>query len=182
MTYRRWVWVATALFVLGMTLGLVMPSGISNLVTEDLSWLRQLAEFLKPFQITTAIFIFFKNVTSLVFSFIFSPMLLLPPILSLVVNGWLLSYVSAAVVQQKSLLFLIAAILPHGIFELPAIVIGEAAALNFGVAVLSALFFPAKRGALVPKTKQSLKYLLIAFAFLLPAAIIETYITPLLVG
>lgn len=181
MTYTRLVWVSAALFILGMVLGLVMPAGVSSLVTDDLSWLRQLAEFLKPFQIQTAIFIFFKNVTSLVFSFIFSPFLLIPPIMALVVNGWMLSLVSATVIQQKSVLFLLGAILPHGIFELPAIVIGEAAALNAGIAVLGALFFPAKREALLPRLKQSVKYLLIAFAFLLPAAIIETFITPLLV-
>lgn len=157
-----------------------MPASVSNLVTQDLAPLKELAKLLQPFRISTAAFIFFKNVSTLILGFIFSPLLLLLPILSLVANGWLLSAVSATVVQQSSLLLLLAAILPHGVFELPAIVMGEAAALNFGTAALTALIFPQKRGGLKPKLKQSAKYLLVAFAFLVPAAIIETYITPLL--
>jgi stage II sporulation protein M len=164
-----------------MVLGVTMPAGLGGLVTGDLSWLQQLAEMLKPFRLSTALFIYFKNVSSLVFGFVFSPFLLLPPVLSLVVNGWLLSYVSTAVIQQRSLWLLLAGILPHGIFEIPAIVLGEAAALSFGTAVLMALVSPAKRDKLFPKLKMSAKYLLVAFALLVPAAIIETYITPLLV-
>jgi len=179
-TFNRWVWVAAGLFLLGMVLGLTMPAGLGGLVTGDLSWLQQLAEMLKPFRLSTALFIYFKNVSSLIFGFVFSPFLLIPPVLSLVVNGWLLAYVGTLIVQQKSLIFLLAGILPHGIFEIPAIVLGEAAALNFGIAAMMALVSPAKRQELVPKLKMSVKYLLIAFALLVPAAIIETFITPLL--
>jgi len=181
MTYQKWVWIAAGLFILGMLLSFMMPTGVSNVLAKDLAPLRELAEILKPFKISTAVFIFFKNVTTLIFSFIFSPLLCLLPILSLMVNGWLLSYVATLVVKEKSLLFLLAAVLPHGIFEFPAIVMGEGAALSFGIAAMSALIFPGKRGELVPNLKRNAKYLLIACAFLIPAAIIETYITPLLV-
>ena len=102
------------------------------------------------------------------------------PILTLTVNGWLLAFVSVIVSQEKSLGFVLAGLLPHGVFELPAFILGEAAALSFGAMVILALFKKERRNLLLPSLKQNLKYLVIALALLLPAAIIETYITPLL--
>jgi len=84
------------------------------------------------------------------------------------------------VIQEKSLGFLLAGLLPHGIIELPAFIIGEAAALSFGAMVILVLFKKKERSQLVPSLKQNLRYLMIAFALLIPAAIIETFVTPLL--
>ncbi|MBI2287561.1 MAG: stage II sporulation protein M [Chloroflexi bacterium] len=70
--------------------------------------------------------------------------------------------------------------MPHGVFEIPALFIGEAAALSFGAAVMRVLFRGERRSLLLPNLRQNLKYLTIALILLLPAAIIETYITPLL--
>jgi len=179
MSYKRWIFVAVCLFGIGIVLGLAMPVDIADLLASDLTALEELAAIFEPFQISTAIFIFVKNVSALMVSFVFSPILCLTPILALTVNGWLLSFISAAVVQQESLGLLLAALLPHGIFELPALIMGEAAALSFGAMAIVALIFKEKRNRLLPNLKQNLRYLLIACALLLPAAIIETYISPL---
>ena len=100
--------------------------------------------------------------------------------MALTVNGWLLGFISVMVSQEKSVGFVLAGLLPHGIFELPALILGEAAALSFGAVVILALFKKERRSLLLPSLKQNLKYLMIALALLLPAAIIETYVTPLL--
>jgi stage II sporulation protein M len=151
----------------------------ADLMANDLAVLRELATIFGPFKITTAIFIFFKNVSALLISFLFSPILVLTPILALVVNGWLIALVSTTVVEQESLGLLLAGLLPHGVFELPALIIGEAAALSFGVMVVMSLFSAEKRKELMPNLKRNVRYLLLAFALLLPAAIIETYVTPI---
>ena len=179
MNYTKWIFVAVGLFAIGIVLGLAMPVDIADLLASDLTALEELAAILGPFQVTTAIFIFVKNVSALMVSFVFSPILCLTPILALTVNGWLLSFISVIVVQQESLGFLLAGLLPHGIFELPALIMGEAAALSFGAMAIVALIFKEKRNLLLPNLKQNLRYLLIACALLLPAAIIETYISPL---
>jgi len=179
MSYKRWIFVAVGLFAIGMAVGLAIPTDIADFLAEDLAALEELGTILGPFQITTAIFIFFKNVSALLISFIFSPLLCLTPILALLVNGGLLSFISSAVVQEESLGLLLAALLPHGIFELPALIMGEAAALSFGAMAIVALISKKKRNQLLPNLKQNLRYLVIAFALLLPAAIIETYISPL---
>jgi len=182
MSYRRWILVATGLFAIGMALGLAMPENTTDVFAGDLAVIQELAKLLGPFKITTAVFIFLKNVSALVFSFIFSPLLCLTPIIALTVNGWLLSFVSVAFIEQESVGLLLAGLLPHGIFEIPALIIGEAAALSFGMMALIALVSKEQRGRLVPNLKQNIRYMVLAFALLLPAAIIETYITPLLLG
>ncbi len=113
-------------------------------------------------------------------SFILSPIFCLVPILALTVNGWVLAFISAIVIREESLGYLLAGVIPHGIFELPAFILGEAAALSFGTMAIIALFKKERRNLLLPNLKQNSRYLVIALALLLPAAIIETYITPLL--
>ncbi len=167
------------LFGIGLAFGLVLPADIADFLAEDLAALEQLGAILRPFTVSTAIFIFSKNVLALVLSFIFSPILCLLPILALIVNGWIISFISSIIVQEKSLGFLLAGLLPHGILELPALIIGEAAALSFGFMVLTALVSRNKRKFFWPHLKQNLKYLAIAVSLLVPAAIIETYVTPL---
>ena len=180
MSYKKWVFIAIFLFGVGIALGLAMPVSIADLLTEDLAALKELGDILRPFQVSTAIFIFVKNVSALLLSFVFSPILCLLPILALTVNGWLLSFISVAVVREESLGLLLAGLLPHGILELPALIIGEAAALSFGAMTIIALISKGRRNLLLPNLKQNLRYLVIACILLLPAAIIETYITPLL--
>jgi stage II sporulation protein M len=179
MSYRRWVLVAVGLFAIGMALGLVMPESTADFLAEDLAVIEELAKLLGPFQIYTAVFIFLKNVTALLFSFIFSPLFCLVPVIALTVNGWLLSFVSATVIKQESVGLLLAALLPHGVLEIPALIIGEAAALSFGTMAIIALVSKKRRARLSPNLKQNIKYMALAFALLLPAAIIETYVTPL---
>ena len=180
MSYRRWLIIAISIFGIGLALGLATPSSIAGLISRELAALEELGGSLVPFSILTAIFIFLKNVGALLASFVLSPILCLSPILALAVNGWLLSYVAALVAQETSLGYVLAGLLPHGILEIPALIMAQAAALSFGVMVMLAIFKKERRKLLLPNLKQNLKYLLIALALLLPAAIIETYVTPLL--
>ena len=182
MSYKRWVFIAIFLFAIGLIFGSTASDGMAGFMSEEIAALEELTTFLSSLPpALLALFIFIKNVSALLISFVFSPIFCLAPILALVVNGWLLSFVSALVIQEKSLGFVLAGLLPHGIFELPALIIGQAAALSFGAMAVLALFKREKRSQLLPSLRQNLRYLMIALALLLPAAIIETYITPLLI-
>ncbi len=180
MSYKRWIIIATSLFGVGLVLGLVAPTNISSLLAEDMTALEELANFLRALpKFIVFVIIFINNAITLLLSFLLSPILCLLPILSLIVNGWLITFVVATVMQEKSLGFVLAGLLPHGIIELPAFILGQAAALSFGTAVILAIFNKERRD-LKTSLKKNLRYLLIALALLLPAAIIETYVTPLL--
>lgn len=183
MRYKFWVLIAGGLFVIGIGAGLVisaaMPANIVAFFSEEQSVLGELGTILGPFRATTAVFIFFKNAFVLLLSFVFSPILCLMPILALVLNGSLLSFVSVITTQKESFGLVLAGLLPHGIFEIPALIIGEAAALSFGAMTVIALISREKRNLLIPSLRQNVKYLLLAFVLLVPAAIIETFVTPL---
>jgi stage II sporulation protein M len=175
MKYKRWLFLAIGLFVLGLVLGLTTPASTSGTATDD-AGLQKLIDLLKPLpQHTLFVVIFAKNAIALLFSFALSPFFCLIPVAALVLNGWLLGWVSTSVIQEKSLGYLLAGLLPHGIVEIPALFLGEAVALSFGTAVMLAQFKKDKTIHL----KQHLVYLGIAIALFLPAALIETYITPL---
>ena len=178
MNYKRWILVAVLLFGIGIVLGLATPTGITSLLAEDITSLEELGDLLASLPLVlVVIFIFIKNASVLLLSFVLSPILCFMPI---TINGWVLAFVSSIVIQEESLGYLLAGLLPHGIFELPAFILGEAAALSFVTMVIIALFRKERRNLLLPNLKRNLKYLMIALALLLPAAIIETYVTPLL--
>ncbi|MBU2608669.1 MAG: stage II sporulation protein M [Chloroflexi bacterium] len=181
MKYRDWLFIAIALFVISIIVGWSIPNDISGLLGEDIAQLAQLSNFLLSLPpIVTALLIFLKNSLSLLISFALSPLLCLIPILALAFNGALLGSISAAIIERESVGLLLAGILPHGVIELPAFIIGEAAALSFGSLAIVSLFKKDARDSLWPHLKQNLKYLTIALALLLPAAFIEAFITPLL--
>ncbi len=179
MGFKWWVYLATFLFGVGLAIGLTTPAGL-GLPYEYMAGLEELSRFLVPFSPVTAVIIFIKNVVALSIGFIFSPVLCLVPVLTLTVNGWLIGFISVVVAQKESVGYILAALLPHGVFEIPALIIAQAAALNFGVMAMLALFKKERRGLLLSHLRRNLKYLIIACALLLPAAIIETYVTPLL--
>ena len=168
---------------IGLVLGLATPIGTDDLLAEDITALDELIDFfgLLP-QSFLLVLIFIKNVSAILISFAFSPIFGLAPVIALSFNGWLIGLVSTAVIEQESLGYLLAGLLPHGIFELPALIMGEAAALSFGAAVVMAVFQRERRKELLPNLKQNLKYLGIAAALFFPAAIIEVYLTPLFLG
>ncbi len=181
MSYKTWIIVAVSLFGTSFAIGWATPAGIVDLLSEDLAALKELGDFLVPFKVNTAIFLFIKNTSVLLISFVLSPILCLMPLLTLTVNGWLLAFISAITVQKESAGYLLVGLLPHGIFELPALILAQAAALSFGTAAMTALFKRNKK-LLLANLNRNLKYLLIAIILLLPAAIIETYLTPMLLG
>lgn len=180
MSYKRWIFIAIFLFAIGLIFGLVTPHGIISLIVEDIAPFEDLSGILVPFKFLTVILIFGKNALALLLSFALSPVLCLVPILALIANGFFLGFISAIMIEEESLGFVLAGLLPHGIFELPALILGQAAALSFGVMVILALVKKEGRGLLLPDLKKNLRYLMLALILLLPAAIIETYITPLL--
>ena len=182
MSYKRWLFIAVFLFGIGLAFGLSTPANNSLPSEYITAFEEQSASILTLPKPLIALFLFLKNTLALLVSFALSPIFCLIPILALIINGWMIALVSTLVIEEESLGFLLAGLLPHGIFELPALILGQAAALSFGAVVIIALFKRERRNLLLPSLKQNLRYLVVALVLLLPAAIIETYITPLLLG
>ena len=181
MTYRKWILISTVLFILGLLLGSIMPTEGAGLFLEEAAALDEMAGIITPLpQMVVFILILLKNLSVIVLSFILSPLLCIFPVITLVINGGVIGLVSAIIMEEESLPFLLAGLLPHGIFELPALIMGEAVALSFGIAVLQGIFGKDKRDLIMSNLKSNLKYLAISAGLFLTAAIIETFVTPVL--
>jgi len=181
MSYKWWLVIAVSLFGIGWMSGLVTNVGADNILVGDMVGIEELFGYLLQMpQWALFIFIFLKNVSVVVISFVFSPVLCLVPVIALTFNGWIAGFVSKAVAQEESLVYVLSGLLPHGIFELPALIMGEAVALSFGAAVILYPFRKDGRQRVIDNFKHNYRFLIAACGLLLPAAIIETWVTPLL--
>jgi len=79
-------------------------------------------------------FIFFNNLQSSFLGMIFGFFLGIFSVITIVVNGYLLGFVSARVVQEGGV-FVLWRLLPHGVFELPALFISMGLGLKLGMFV-----------------------------------------------
>lgn len=179
MSYKRWLLLAAIIFGFGIAVGVVTPPDI---ISEDIIDFEEIGELVEMSSSALLIFILLKNSLAFLISFALSPVLWLAPFIALIFNGWVLGVVSVAVLEEQSLGVLLAGLLPHGIFEIPAFIMAEAAALSFGTAVIVAIFRKEKRSLVLPSFRQNMRYLAVALLLLLPAAVIEAYVTPLMIG
>jgi stage II sporulation protein M len=102
---------------------------------------------------------------------------------ALAVIGLVLGLLAAFYLQNDiSLWYYLAGILPHGIFELPALVI----ALALGVSLCSHVTDFVRhnqKGVMVPLMLQTLRVLLLrVLPLLIVAAVMEAYVTPLVLA
>ena len=181
MNYKKWLFISAGFFIFGLLLGFLIPTEGAALFLAEAAALDEMAGIIAPLpQIAVFIFILLKNISVVVLSFILSPLLCIVPVFTLVFNGGVIGLVSAIIMEEESLPFLLAGILPHGILELPALIMGEAVAISFGIAVLQGIFGKDKQDKIKPNLKNNLKYLAISAGLFLAAAVIETFVTPVL--
>ena len=99
------------------------------------------------------------------------------PILFLVSNGIMLAVAAAIIAEQAGALVAVAGLLPHGIIEIPAVLLAAAAGLRLGAVALERL----KRPGIELKT-ELVKAWRFFVALVLPAlvlaAVIETVVSP----
>lgn len=180
MTYKKWIIVTSSLFLIGLLLGSTITTGfLAEQFTENVISLEELVGFLATLPLALiGVIIFAQNVITLLISFIFSPILCIVPVVVLILNGGLISFVAGEAISQESVSFVLAALLPHGIFEIPAFIIGEAAALSWGATVLVTILKKHNGNKIVSSLIRNLKILALAIMILLVAALIETFVTP----
>jgi len=175
-SYRKWLVVSSLILISAIVAGLIIPVDVS------LENIAPLGEFLEDFDTLSpaALFfiILFNNIIAIVFSFCMAPIFGIVPLLALGLNGFVIGVVGAMVIEQESLGFLLTGLLPHGIFEIPALIIGLSAAIYLGTTLAFSIFRKELRAILLPTLISSLKYLAVSLALLIPAAFIETFVTP----
>lgn len=178
---RVYIGLAVLFFAFSAALGYV-EAGLNSQVAEE--WMAQLDMLkwiteLPPVLIMVVIFL--KNFLACAMSVLMGLGLGIVPFLVVTSNGFLLGIVSYETIQKAGVLYLMAGILPHGIIELPVVLLSIA--VGFRLGYLVALSIISERTDLTGETRTAVHLLLFRFMpLLLLAAFIETFITPLAIS
>lgn len=179
---KRSMLVSTALFAIGIYLGAEWDL-FRVFLQGQLESLRDLAGQLNSMEnahFWTGVFIFFNNTIKAIAVMYLGLLLGFIPMFFLIVNGMVIGFLLMTVYEQGQPLIplIVNGLLPHGILEIPAILLACAYGLRLGAAMLAVL--AAREGA-IARLKQILKVTLPVMVFLtivlLTAAVIESTLT-----
>jgi stage II sporulation protein M len=132
-----------------------------------------------PLEIMLAIFL--NNAFVSLVSLVFGLALGILPILFVAFNGYLVGVISYIVAQQKGMLFISLALLPHGVVELPMVFLSASIGFRLGHQVFS--FLLGRPTEIKREFKEGISfYFHWIVPLLLIAAIIETFVTPLIMS
>lgn len=129
---------------------------------------------LDPLQLM--LFIFFNNSIKSFMAILLGPALGIVPFFFTVMNGGILGLAMGRVAESKGIAFALAAVLPHGILEIPAIIASSAIGFRLAWEVLRKIF---SGGSVLRELKRGLRFFFLRIVpLLLVAAFIEAFITP----
>jgi stage II sporulation protein M len=182
MTHRKLppnILLATALFILSLVWGLLMHPEFIDVMIGDLTQSLLPLGSLPPVVLFAVIFL--NNALKSFMAIVLGIAIAIPPLIFLCFNGFIIGAVVSVLQSQISNTLIIAGLAPHGIIEIPAIVLASALGLKVGFE--SIRFLVNRRSNVRAQLRQSLiiyaKWILI---MLFVAALIETFATPLLVA
>jgi len=171
---RFYVIFTLILFALVSIIGYAFPVFfVEQIITLLTNLEKDLTLMINRFGIFGAVgFIMGNNIMSSAIAVVFGFFLGIPPIISIFTNSYLLGFVSRFAVEQKGI-FILWRLLPHGIFEFPAIIISIVLGIRLGTFYI----FEKKRtfiGDLGYVFKNCLwTFLLVVLPLLIIAGIIE---------
>lgn len=178
---RVFICITVLVFSVAAVMGYFAAAADSELAAN---WMKELEMFkwilsLHPLLIMLAIFL--KNFIACAMSVLLGLGFGLVPLLVLTSNGFMIGVVSYTIIQKQGVLYLLAGIVPHGIIELPTILLGIS--LGFRLGYLLALIILGEKVDLARETRIAVHFLARWFLPLLfLAAVIETFITPLIIS
>ncbi len=125
-------------------------------------------------------FIVFNNVTKSFFWMVLGVLGGLPPLFFAVLNGFFIGHFSYNVSLDYSLGFIAAALIPHGVLEIPTILLSSAAGMGLGYAMINRL--RGRGGLRAEFGKALLLFITKIIPLLILAAVLEVTLTPIIVA
>ena len=170
---------ASALFAVTVVLGIFTP------LDSFLGMGQEFEDFLEPLLTASPalllLFIFLNNAAKALGVVVLGILLGLPGVLFVTVNGFVIGAVVSAVESAKGLKYIVAGLTPHGIIEIPMLLL--ATALSFMVGWESFKWLSHKESRVEAQLLASVNlYLKVVLPGLAVAALIEMFVTPWVVG
>lgn len=179
---RREIGLVSILFVLSMAIGYVVAIMYPDMVMQSLEELEGVVELLKHLSLIQIMFLIFlnnalKSLLILVLGIGFG----IVPLLFIAYNGYFLGIFSHKILMEQSLLYLMGGLLPHGIIEIPMVVISAAIGVRLGLKGLASL-----KGEQVYLKEEMITGIKFFFYWIMPllfiAAVVETFLTSAIIG
>ncbi|MEM4425530.1 MAG: stage II sporulation protein M [Candidatus Nezhaarchaeales archaeon] len=170
------VLVSSMIFFLGIFIGYSSAHSLKSLV-EDLEYLFSPLTGFPPIMLTVVVLVnnFIKTFLFMLLGILFA----IPTVFFALINGVILGALGFFVAEEKGVLFLLTGLLPHGIFEIPALLISCALGIGIGMSVVRRIRRKdVSIGSVVISCIKA--YFKIVMPLLVLAAFIEIYVTPLL--
>ena len=165
---KRFIYFVSLIFLIFLILGFILPTP-EPIAQKILEFLEEMLEktqgmnFLELFW-----FIFWNNLKVSFIGIVSGIVFGILPFLTSVANGYLLGFVSSLVVGQENFLSLWR-ILPHGIFELPAVFISLGLGFKLG-------FFIFQKKKMKYLKNNLYKSLIVFFLIVLPLLVLAAFI------
>ena len=179
---RKYIITITAVFIISMVLGIIAsirnPEFSMNYFEsfkDSFGWITELS----PLAIMAVIFL--NNALKSLIGLVLGIGLGVIPIVFVAGNGMILGMVADIVFRERGIAFVLAALLPHGIIEIPMILLSSGIGLKLGHTMYLSL--KGEKTDLKNELKQGVGFFMrwvVPLLFL--AAVIETFVTPLVVN
>ena len=171
--------IASIVFILFIFLGTRLPSDISSALMSQLE--QSLSPLASMGSLSLITVIFINNTLKCLIIIISGILLGLPSLAFICINAVTVGMLTAYLGASTSLGVIIAALAPHGIIEIPLLVVSTAMGLAIGCETLK--FLTKQKSTVKAHYIYSLKiYLKWMLALFLLAALIEVWLTPIVVS
>lgn len=179
---RKEIVIVALLFVLSAAIGYVVAIMHPEVVMQSLEELEGLVDLLKNLSPLEIMFlIFLNNSIKSLFVLVLGVFFGVVPLLFIAYNGYFLGIFSHKILMEQSLLYLAGGLLPHGIIEIPMVVISAAVGIRLGLKVIAAF-----KGESVSLKEEMITGIKFFFYWIMPllfiAAVVETFITSAIIG
>ncbi len=166
---RRFIYAVFFLFLFFGIVGFFLPApdAVMEQIFKFIEELLTKTEGMSQFELVN--FILLNNLQSSFTSMIFGVLFGIFPLIAIIVNGYILGFVSAMSVKTGGV-FILWRLFPHGIFELPAIFISMGLGLKLGTFILQKNKIESLKRYL---WKSMIVFLFVILPLLILAAIIE---------
>lgn len=176
----RNILLVTVIFAVTILLGIFFAGTLSADIMQQLKELLQPLGPAGNLPLLFLFIIFINNAVKALGVVILGILLGLPPIVFVGLNGLIIGGVSSAIASLKGWEFTVASLAPHGIIEIPMVLL--AAALGVMVGIESLKWVMRQESRVKSQLKASLRlYVRWVLPGLAVAALIETFATPALV-
>ena len=178
---RKYILIMTGIFIISVIAGLLASLKDLGLSENYLDMLKQSFGWIKDLNpVGIMLVIFLNNALKSLLSIVLGVGFGIIPVIFVGGNGIILGLVANQVSREQGTLLVLAAILPHGILEIPMILISSGLGLRLGYLIYRSIM--GEKTDMRFELMQSLRiYMRIIMPLLFVSAFVETFVTPLVV-